>query len=159
MQSRDHLPSKYARLSWSLVVQVVIFPHLSGEGCQILRQLSRLILRLILCVIRGTSTASAIDCSVPRRARTASTGSECSPPELISVPRRTSTSEDILDRMPERMSEDMPDRMPERMPDRIPEGMSEQMPDRMPEIMSAYMHVYARKNDFQMVCQKLCQNN
>ena len=175
MQNRDHLPSKYARLSWSLVVQVVIFPHLSGEGCQILRQLSRLILRLILCVIRGTSTASAIDCSVPRQARTASTGSECSPPELISVPRRTSTalrirvfpagpqpqriSEDILDRMPERMSEDMPDRMAERMPDRIPEGMSEQMPDRMPEIMSAYMHVYARKNDFQMVCQKLCQNN
>ena len=35
MQSRDHLPSKYARLSWSLVVQVVIFPHLSGEGCQL----------------------------------------------------------------------------------------------------------------------------
>ena len=59
-------------------------------------------------------------------------------------------SEDMPDRMSERMSEDMPERMfwmpqdmPERkseyLPDRVPERMSEDMPDRMPERMSERM--------------------
>ena len=88
-----------------------VVPHLSGEGCQILCQLSRLILRLLFHLLRRTSTASsrsrcspqgpndpnsklwskvfpagpqlhALDRSVPRRTRTASSGSECSPPDL-----------------------------------------------------------------------------
>ena len=42
------------------------------------------------------------------------------------------------------------------MPDRMPEKMSECMPERMSEYMSNLKKVYIY---FQMVCQKLCQNN
>ena len=60
----------------------------------------------------------ARDCSGPRRTRTANPGSVCSPPDLncklvIAVvpagPQPQRISEDIPDRMQEKMSEDMPD--------------------------------------------------
>ena len=44
-------------------------------------------------------------------------------------------SEDMPDRMSDRMPEDMPDRMPEDMPGDMPEHMPEDMPDRMPDRM------------------------
>ena len=65
--------------------------------------------------------------SVPHRTRTASSGSELSPPDLHRNAPEARMSEDIPDRMPERLSEeDTLDRMPERVSEYImPEGMSE----------------------------------
>ena len=60
----------------------------------------------------------ALDRSVPRRARTASSGSERFPPDrncelrirmFPAGPQPRRISEDIPDRMPERLSEDMPE--------------------------------------------------
>ena len=44
-------------------------------------------------------------------------------------------SEDMPDRMPDRMPEDMSEYMPEDMPDRMPEDMSDRMPEDMPDRM------------------------
>ena len=41
--------------------------------------------------------------------------------------------------MPDKMSDRMPEDMPEDLPDRMPEDMPEDMPDRMPEDMSDRM--------------------
>ena len=60
---------------------ISIFPHLSGEGCY------------ILCQLPSSSSSSAssspfrpqppaLDGSVPRRTSTASSGRQCSPPDL-----------------------------------------------------------------------------
>ena len=52
--------------------QVLLFPHLSGEGCWILCQLSRLLL------LPAGPQLQAVDRSVPRRTSTASSGPKCS---------------------------------------------------------------------------------
>ena len=87
-----------------------------------------------------------------RGSSTASSRSQCSSPDPNSKhwirafppgPQQQRISEDIPDRMPERMSEDMP------------EGMSYGC---QIECQCQSIRSYARKNDFQMVCQKLCQN-
>ena len=74
----------------------------------------------------------ALDRSIPRRTRTASTGSECSP----TASSGSKCSPPDLNRelrirvfpagpQPQRISEDIPNRMPERMSEYMPEGMSE----------------------------------
>ena len=106
----------------------------------------------------STATSRTLDRSVPRRTPTATCGSEWSQPDLHrklrikvfragprprapdqTVPCRTSTTEDIPDRMPEKDVEcqnRMSDRMRDSMQERMPEHMAEKMPNRMPEKMS-----------------------
>ena len=99
---------------------------------------------------RRTSTASSRP-SVPRRTRTATSGSECSPPGLRRKLRIKVFPADLnrehqirvlpAGHQPQRISEDIPDRLPERM--------SEDMPD-----------TYARKNVirdgiFQVLSEKI----
>ena len=62
--------------------------------------------KLMIAVFPGPQL-QACDRSIPRRTRTASSGSECS-----AGPRPQRISEEISDKMPERRSEDMSDRMP-----------------------------------------------
>ena len=73
------------------------------------------------------------DGSVPPQNSTASSGRQCSLPDL------NRESEDMPDRTPERMSEDVPERMPEDMLERMSEDMPERMPGEMREGMSEDM--------------------
>ena len=95
------------------------------------------------------------DGSVPPQNSTASSGRQCSLPDLNreseDMPDRTPErmSEDLryarkisrkkLEEMPERMSEDVPERMPEDMLERMSEDMPERMPGEMREGMSEDM--------------------
>jgi len=85
-----------------------IIPHLSGEGYEILCQLSRRLLLLLrlLRLVRRTSTASAI--------------SQCSPPDPNGKLRIRVIPAGPPPQAPEaRISEDIPDRMPERLSEEI----------------------------------------
>ena len=81
----------------------------------------------------------ALDRSVSRRTRTATSGS------LPAGPQPRKISEDIPDRMPERMSEDMPDTCVRK---------------NVRKYICIYIiiFIYICHKYFQMVCQKLCQN-
>ena len=74
----------------------------------------------------------ALDRSFPRRTRTASSGSECSPPDLN---RELRIRVFPAGPQPQRISEDIPDRMSENMLDKM------WLPDRMSENMSNKCHL------------------
>ena len=108
----------------------MFFPHLPGEGCQILCQPARLLLppsSFLLPPFLPGRQLQALDRSVPRQTLTATSGSKCSPPDLHrklrikvfpagpppqapdqSVARRTSTTKNLR-------RYNIPDRMPDRI--------------------------------------------
>ena len=101
------------------------FPHLPGEGCEILyerhppsspphRQLS-------IPVGTAGPQSPAPDRSGHRRTPTASCGSQWVPPDL----NRQKECQKMCRRVPDRTPEDMPDRMSEGMPDRMPDSIAD----------------------------------
>ena len=66
-------------------------------------------------------------------------------------------SEDIPDRMPNKMSECVSDRLSEFMPDRMPNSMAEYVLDRLSCQIELIEWQIERQNMCQVDCQNMCQ--
>ena len=134
--------------SVSIVINCYTIVHFMFPTCQV-----RVVKFYVSCPAASFSSSSsagpqlqALDRSVPRRTRTATSGSECSSPTSTASARSQCSQPDLNHKgspkkcqiesqkecqkicevhMPERMSEKMSGHMPERIPEKMPDRMSE----------------------------------
>ena len=97
----------------------------------------------------------ALDRRVPRQTPTATSGSKCSPPRLH---RKLRIRVFPAGPPPQRTSEDIPDRMSERMTEDVPDTYARKIQKECQNIYIYIIHIIFHKYIQMMACQEICQN-